>query len=40
LARVKGTAVQSSLRYVRERLGDAALHRGGPVCRFEGDWDA
>jgi hypothetical protein len=88
LARVKGTAVQSSLRYVRERFGEAletrpgrcladlrgfeggapqfcerifgwmqrtlelagaknlrprhdvCVHRGGAVCRFEGDWDA
>jgi hypothetical protein len=43
MARVKGAAVQSSLRYVRERFGQAALdalcvHRGDAVCRFEGSW--
>lgn len=70
MTQVKGTAIQSSLRYVRERFGAPALegvlrarlhgwmhrtlertgaknlrsrhsscvHRGDPVCRFEGTW--
>jgi hypothetical protein len=44
MARIKGTAVQSSLRCVRERFGNAPLdalciHRGDAGCRFEGSWE-
>ncbi len=31
MANIKGTAVDASLRYVRERFGEAA-------CRFEAIW--
>jgi hypothetical protein len=39
MARVKGTAVQSSLRYLRESAHSARIRRGDATCRFEGSWD-
>ena len=46
MAQVKGTAIQSSMRYLRERFGEGmnsahslCVHRGDPVCRFEGNWE-
>jgi hypothetical protein len=62
MAKVKGTALVATLRFLEEQFGGAGLrpvldalppgeramvepaplasvHRGDPVCRFQGDWD-